>query len=149
MIQQAYAGGLDPEDVIFTKEVDKSLINPGELVTYTYTIENLDDSNQDQCTITDDKLGVIANNVDVLPLDILNFEKSTNLDETTTNIATIDCGRFSSTASVTVTVIPLFDKNFVHAEWINPPQQLTPATTFSFDTNSPFELFDLTTVLME
>jgi len=146
VMQNAFAGGLDEIDVIFTKDVDKSLINPGELVTYTYTLENLDPSNVGFCGITDDKFGLIADKFTVPPLAVFTFEQSTNLVETTTNIATMECSRFSDTASVKVTVIPLFDKNFVHAEWINPPQQLTPPTSFSFDTNSPFELFDMTTL---
>jgi len=103
----AFAGGLDEEDIIFTKEVDKSLISPGELVTYTYRIQNLDDFNQDTCTITDNILGLIADNVSVGPLEVHVFVKSTNLDETTTNIASVDCGRFVSTASAIVTVSPV------------------------------------------
>ena len=113
MIQQAYAGGLDLEDIIFTKEVDKSVINPGELVTYTYTLENLDPGNVDNCTITDDKLGLIADNVLLNILAVLVFEKNTNLDETTTNIATIDCGRFMDTKSAMVTVVMPIGGNII------------------------------------
>jgi len=105
MIQQAYAGGLDPEDVIFTKEVDKSLINPGELVTYTYTLENLDPVNIGLCGITDDKLGIITDSISIPALAVFTFEQSTNLDETTTNIATMECSRFSDTKSAMVTVV--------------------------------------------
>ncbi len=39
---------------------------------------------------------------------------------------------------------PPFDKNFVHAQWIDLSTQLVPPTNFEFDTNSQFELFDIT-----
>ena len=105
MIQQAYAGGLDLEDIIFTKEVDKSVINSGEQVKYTYTLENLDPVNSDSCTITDDKLGIIVDNVFVDALSVRGIVRSTFLDETTTNIATLECSRFMDTRSVMVTVV--------------------------------------------
>jgi len=112
-MQNAFAGGIDEVDVIFTKEVDKNLINPGELVTYTYTLENIDPVNFGFCSITDDKLGLITDAFSVPPLQVFTFEKSTNLFETTTNISTLECSRFSDTASVKVTVVPLCGDMYV------------------------------------
>jgi hypothetical protein len=82
-------------DVI--KSASPTLINAGDPVTYTFNVVNTEDVNIINVVLTDDKLGVIAgpssgdDGDSVLePGETWVYTKTVNVDETTTNVATVE-----------------------------------------------------------
>ncbi len=99
------------------KSVDKTTIDAGETVTYTYLVKNTGFKDILSLVLTDNKLGVIAgpvsgddDNDGVLdPLETWTYSKSTKLYATTTNTATAEGednqANIVTTTSNAVTVI--------------------------------------------
>ena len=78
-------GGISIEKI-----ADKSVINCGETVTYTYTIRNWYKSKSiKDIIIVDDKLGTVISGIYLNPNEIKSFNKSAVLSETTCNIAKV------------------------------------------------------------
>ncbi|MFB3764526.1 MAG: hypothetical protein ACE14P_04680 [Methanotrichaceae archaeon] len=74
-------GGLTIE-----KSADRAVILSGEKVTYTYVVKNYNRPLHD-IIITDDKLGVIATNITLKPMEIRSFKKTVSITEDTCNTA--------------------------------------------------------------
>jgi hypothetical protein len=80
------------------KSVDKTVVDVGDTVTYTYLVKNTGFKEIYSIVLTDDELGIIAgpasgddDNDGVLdPLEIWTYQVSTEIHVTTTNVATAE-----------------------------------------------------------
>ncbi len=75
-------------DIAVTKSASADMVLAGDLVTYFYTVTNTGDVPLFNVLVTDDQLGVIGTIDELLPGVPVDFEASTNLDVTTTNVVT-------------------------------------------------------------
>lgn len=71
------------------KSADKSLVDPGEEVTYTYVIHNYYLLPVYDILVSDDKLGILTRNLTLEPGESTSFNVTTEIYEDTCNLATV------------------------------------------------------------